>query len=174
MTFGLCNAGQTFQRFIHEVLDGLDFVFVYVDDICVASDNLDEHRRHLRLIFERLRKYGMTINLSKCVFGQNKVRFLGHMISPEGIAPLPERVQLLRDCERPKTARDLKRFIALMNYYRRFLPGAAENQLILQRLIKGNIKNDVSVIVWTDEANLAFEICHARTSSDWCSVDIAC
>lgn len=93
MTFGLCNAGQTFQRFIHEVLNGLDFVFVYIDDICIASKDLEEHSRHLRLVFERLRRFGMTINLSKCVFGKEKVQFLGHMVSAEGICPIEDRVK---------------------------------------------------------------------------------
>lgn len=70
MTFGLKNAAQTFQRFMMRVLADLDFIFVYMDDICIASRNLKEHLQHLRILFERLREYGLLINISKCEFGK--------------------------------------------------------------------------------------------------------
>lgn len=60
MVFGLCNAVQTFQRFMNQVMAGLNFVFIYLDDVCVASKNLDEHKLHVRLVFERLRKFGFV------------------------------------------------------------------------------------------------------------------
>lgn len=159
MPFGLCNAGQTFQRFIHEVLRGLDFVFVYIDDVCVASTSTDEHKRHLRSIFERFRDYGLSINLSKCNFGKSSVKFLGHLVSHEGSTPLPEKVAAINKYERPTIAENLRRFIAMINFYRRFIPHAVENQTILQKLINGNKKNDNTIIVWNDTATIAFEKC---------------
>lgn len=71
MTFGLRNAAQTFQRHIHEVLRGLDFTFTYIDDILVASESEEEHKEHLRFVFERLRQSNLAINIAKCHFGKS-------------------------------------------------------------------------------------------------------
>lgn len=73
MTFGLRNAAQTFQRHMNEVLNGLDFVFIYIDDILIASKNQEEHINHLTQVFQRLSDYSMSINLSKCVFGKGTI-----------------------------------------------------------------------------------------------------
>lgn len=81
MTFGLRNAAQTFQRLIHEVLRGLDFVFPYMDDICVASSSSGEHLSHLRQLLERLKQHNLRINVSKSVFGKSEIIFLGHSVS---------------------------------------------------------------------------------------------
>ena len=101
MPFGLRNAAQTFQRFIHQVLHGLDFVYAYIDDLLIAGSSTDEHLEHLRLLFQRLSDYGIVINPSKCHFGQNSLEFLGHHISADGISPLPEKVQAILDFAAP-------------------------------------------------------------------------
>ncbi|GFV22559.1 hypothetical protein TNCV_2077511 [Trichonephila clavipes] len=80
LCFGLVNAPQTFMRFMHEVLRGLPFCFVYLDDILCYSENAEEHRSHLRTIFQRLSSYGLKLNISKCVFGVTELTFLGHLI----------------------------------------------------------------------------------------------
>lgn len=159
MTFGLCNAAQTFQRHIDEVLRGLDFIYVYIDDICVASTNIDEHLRHLEIVFKRLRQHNLTINLAKCKFGQDSVKFLGHSVDKDGIRPHEEKVEVIRNYKLPPTAKDLRRFIAMCNFYRRFMAHAAEHQAPLQSLIVGNKKNDKSPVVWTPEAEVAFNQC---------------
>lgn len=81
MQFGLRNAAQTFQRDIHEVLHDLDFCFPYLDDILIASNTYEQHEEHLKQIFARLEKFGLTINLDKRVFGEKQVKFLGHLVS---------------------------------------------------------------------------------------------
>lgn len=161
MNFGLRNAGQTFQRFMHEVLNGLTFVFCYLDDILIASSDESEHREHIRIVFDRLRAYGLTINASKCQLFQPSVTFLGHSIDSEGIRPLPERVQAIADIKLPETAQELKRFLATINFYRRFIQNAAHQQSKLQRLIVGNKKNDKTKIDWTTETTEAFDACRA-------------
>ena len=88
MPFGLRNAAQTFQRFMDEVTRGLDFVYVYIDDILVASINALEHEVHLRLLFDRFRQYGVVLNPAKCVFGVSSLEFLGHKITAHGILGL--------------------------------------------------------------------------------------
>ena len=107
MTFGLRNAAQTFQRFIMEVLSGLTFAFVYIDDICISSKTPEEHKHHLRLVFERLQQHGLTINLAKCQFGQETIKFLGHLVDGNGIHPLPEKVEAIQNYVLPKTAQEL-------------------------------------------------------------------
>lgn len=159
MTFGLCNAAQTFQRFIHEVLRGLDFVFAYIDDICVASSSENEHKQHLQAAFQRLREYGITINVSKCTFGKTCVKFLKHQVTSKGIEPPPEKVEAIRLFERPSVAKELRRFLNCINFYRRFIPNAVRTQSFLQRLIKGNKRNDNTKIDWNDESINAFEKC---------------
>lgn len=99
----------------------------------------------------------MTINLEKCVFGKTSVNFLGHTVTPDGISPLLEKVEAITAFEEPTIAEDLRPFIAMVNFYRRFIKGAAETQDILQALIPGNMKNDRRVIQWTTEAREAFQ-----------------
>ncbi|GFV06188.1 retrovirus-related Pol polyprotein from transposon 17.6 [Trichonephila clavipes] len=103
LCFGLVNAPQTFMRFMHEVLRGLPFCFVYLDDILCYSENAEEHRSHLRTIFQRLSSYGLKLNISKCVFGVTELIFLGHLITPDGIKPLPDKVQAVLDYKQPET-----------------------------------------------------------------------
>lgn len=134
------------QRRIHEVFRGLDFIFAYIDDVCIASENIDQHKEHLRIVFTRLREHGLTINVSKCEFGKEKIRFLGHMITPNGSEPLPEKVDAIKNFQLPKVACELKRFLAMINFYRRFIPKAVVNQMVLQSLINGNRKNDQTLI----------------------------
>lgn len=146
MPFGLRNAGQTFQRYIHQVLSGLDFCIPYFDDLLIASNSADEHKAHLRQVFERLKQHGLKLNASKCVLGQTSVKFLGCSITPSGVKPLPEKVQIIRDYPKPKTVSELRRFLAMVNFYRRFLPNAAQTQAPLNDFLKNSKKNDKSPI----------------------------
>nr|XP_012136803.1 PREDICTED: uncharacterized protein K02A2.6-like [Megachile rotundata] len=107
MTFGLRNAAQTFQRFMNEVTSGLDFCFTYIDDILVASENEEQHLRHLEALFKRLREYELVINPSKCIFGAAAVEFLGHRVSADGLQPLPEKVQAISEYPPSTTVRGL-------------------------------------------------------------------
>lgn len=159
MTFGLCNAAQTFQRFIDEVLRGLDFIFVYVDDICDASKNIKEHLVHLEIVFQRLRLYNLTINTAKCHWGQQSIHFLGHIVDKHGIRPTMEKVDIIKNFKLPSTAQELRRFMAMCNFYRRFMPHSAEHQGPLQSLIVGNKKNDKTPVTWTPATEVVFNKC---------------
>lgn len=158
MPFGLCNAAQTFQRFIHQVLCDLPFCFVYIDDVLIASENEAEHIQHLHTIFARLNQYGISINLAKCIFGVSTISFLGYEISQNGLTPLPERLSTIQNYQLPKTTKGLRRFIGMINFYRRFLPHTAETQAPLHDLTKGD-KKDNKEIQWTPIAISAFEKC---------------
>ena len=138
MTFGLRNAAQTFQRFIDEVLRGLDdFCYGYLDDIIVFSETEDLHRTHLQHLFTRLREYGVLLNTSKCVLGQSDVTFLGYSVSTAGTKPLESKVQAIKDFPTPKTVKELRRFLGMINFYRRFVPRAAQIQAPLNAVFTG-------------------------------------
>jgi len=155
MSFGLRNAAQTFQRFIDEVLRDFDFCYAYLDDILIASSSEEEHIKHLRTLFGRLQEYGVVINPAKCVFGQPEVEFLGYWVTGEGTRPLPERVKAIQEYPEPRTARDLRRYLGMLNFYRRFLPRAAEILTPLNDFLLGNIKGKARV-AWTPQARQAF------------------
>src|SRR5699024_5022066 len=103
MPFGLKTASQTFQRFMNQVTHGLDFVYVYLDDILVASRNEEEHARHLDILFERLNSHGLSINLEKCHFAVPELTFLGHRVSKDGITVLSERLEAIDQFPQPTT-----------------------------------------------------------------------
>lgn len=159
MTFGLRNAGQTFQRLMDEALRGLDFAVSYIDDILIASDNFEQHLEHLRLVFERLEKFGIVINLSKCVFGAQQIEFLGHLIDANGIRPIPSRVEAICNLKRPTTVKELRQALGIFNFYRRFLKNSATTQAPLNEFLKGSKKNDTRTIDWTTETINAWESC---------------
>lgn len=165
MSFGLCNAAKTFQRHIDEVLRGLHVVFVYIDDILVASRNQKEHEKHLTEVLQRLHEHHLRINAVKCVFGQQSVKYLKHTIDAEGIRPTEEKVEAILNIPRPTVVKDLRRFVNMVNYYRRFIPHAADRQGPLQRVMPGNKKNDTSVIQWDEESIRAFDQCKSDIAS---------
>ena len=122
MPFGLCNATQTSQHFIDEVLCGLNFVYAYIDDVLIASSSEAEHLAHLDILFNRLLEYGIVINPSKCIFGAASLEFLGHQISVHGISPLPQKVQAIQDFPAPSSLRKLHEFLGLVSFYCCFIP----------------------------------------------------
>ncbi|GFX31192.1 retrovirus-related Pol polyprotein from transposon 297 [Trichonephila clavipes] len=122
-------------------------------------ENAEEHRSHLRTIFQRLSSYGLKLNISKCVFGVTELIFLGHLITPDGIKPLPEKVQAVLDYKQPETVGSLRKFLGLLNFYRRFLPKAAEQQYLLSEFLKGSKVKDSKPLNWSSEAITAFQRC---------------
>ena len=155
MPFGLRNAGQTFQRMMDSVLRGLDCVFVYIDDVLVASPSVEEHHRDLERVFQRLQQHGLLLRPDKCCFGASSVKFLGHIVDSTGIRPMPEKVRAVQDFPKPTTVSELRTFLGLINFYHRFLPNAASvlhplNQLASQR--KSN-----APLQWCDVSSHAFQ-----------------
>ncbi|BHF58444.1 hypothetical protein SprV_0100139600 [Sparganum proliferum] len=138
MPFGLRNASQTFQRFIDRVLRGLPFVYVYIDDVLVASRDVEEHLQHLTLLFDRFQQFGVTLHPAKCILGATSLEFLGHLIDSNGIRPLPSKVAAIRDFPPPTSKRQLQRFLGMVNFYRRFLPNCADTILPLTNLLSGS------------------------------------
>jgi len=149
MPFGLKNAAQVFQRLIDETLKGLDGIFVYSDDILVASHSKQKHLILLRLIFERLQHSGLAINLANCEFGKSE---LNNKITKHGVSPLPEKVEAINRFRRPDTVRGLQEFIGMVTFYHRFVPSAATIMQPLYTAFKGTPKS----LNWTKEMESAF------------------
>lgn len=157
MPFGLKNAAQTFQRFIDSLFRDLDYVFCYIDDILIASRSLEEHIEHVKEVLRRLEAAGLVINLAKCQYAQPEVQFLGYVVNSQGIRPDEERVEPILKYPKPIDVDGLRRFIRMVNFYRRGIPHAAAIQLRLQCLIKTNKRRDRTPISWTEDAEAAFD-----------------
>ena len=155
MPFGLRNAAQTFQRFIDQVLRGLSFCYAYIDDLLIASANPEEHKHHLRLVLQRLSDHGIVINPAKSVLGVDQLDFLGHQVDADGIKPLDEKVQAIRDFPKPASHRKLREFLGLINFYHRFIPNCATILEPLNHLL-ATPKEGTKDIALNEEATAAF------------------
>jgi len=153
MPFGLCNAAQTFQRFIHMVLAGLDFVAVYIDDLVIASVDVESHRGHLMEVLKRLNENNLQIKLTKCFLFQTSVDFLGHEISISGIRPLPIRIKAIQEFPKPQNVTELRSFLGTVNFCRRFIPHLSDRVASLTSLATGKKK---AKIVWTTDLDVDF------------------
>jgi hypothetical protein len=158
MSFGLKNAAQTFQRLMDKLFRHLTFVFVYLDDILIASKDHTEHMQHLRQVFEILQSAGLQINPARCIFSAASLTFLGHNINASGISPMEKHVKALTDFPPPYDLKQLQRFLGLINFYQRFLPGIAGTLQPLTDLLGGNPKT----LVWSEGAATAF--CAAKAA----------
>lgn len=158
MTFGLRNAGQTFQRFVDELTRGFDFCYCYLDDFLIFSKSELEHEAHLMQLFTRMKEYGILLNTSKCNFGASEVTFLGYHISSSGTKPTDTKVEAIKNFPPPKTVRELRRFLGMLNFYRRFLPHAAKIQAPLNALLTGSVKASHPVHL-SGETLTAFDQC---------------
>jgi transposase InsO family protein len=156
MTFGMRNAGNTFQRLMDRVLAGADFAFPYLDDIFISSKSEEEHRRHLMAVLQRLQAAGLAANAEKCEFGKSELDFLGHRVSAAGIEPLPDRVQAIMDHPEPVTVKDMQNFLGVTNFYRRFVPAAARTNKPLTEALRGSPRPNTPV-TWTAEMRTAFQ-----------------
>ena len=105
------------------VCHSLDFVFVYIDDILVASEDEEMHKGHLHQLFQWLQEYDLEINISKCQFGRDSINFLGHRVTPTGITPLPDKVDAIKRYP-PAYYKGLQEFVGMVNFYHRLIPGA--------------------------------------------------
>ena len=143
------------------ILHDLNCCFVYLDDILIASSSSKEHEADLRSVFHLLATNGLVINTQKCIFGQATVTFLGHKITPNGITPLPEKVKAITEFPKPNGKKALQRFLGMLNFYHRFLPGIAKLLAPLTEATKSRGK----VITWTDECQTAFEAAKSSLAS---------
>ena len=163
MPFGLCNAPATFERLMTKVLDELidNICLVYLDDVIVHSSSVLEQLTRLDTILGRLKKFGLKLNPKKCVLLQKEVSFLGHVVSAEGVSADPQKISSVNEWPTPRTVHDVRCFLGLCSYYRKFVKGFGDIASPLHQLTeKGRIFH------WTEECEDAFRrLKHELTTS---------
>ena len=137
-----------------KVCQGLAWVFVYLDDILVASEDRHQHLRDLTELFGRLEDHGLVIKRTKCVLGVSSIDFLGHHVNAKCIVPLPEKVRAIRDFPRPSTVKGLQEFLGMINFNHRFVPLVAEILVPMHAALAG--RKRLASLVWTPEMENAF------------------
>ena len=153
MPFGLTNAPAAFMKLMNNIFrEFLDkFVIVFIDDILIYSRSKEEHVEHLRIVLQRLRDHQLFAKLSKCSFWQKKIGFLGHVISEEGVAVDPEKITTITHWPRPKNATEIRSFLGLAGYYRKFVEGFASIAKPLTQLTCKDAKFE-----WTEACEESF------------------
>lgn len=161
MPFGLRNAPATFERLVKRVLAGLEaFTCSYLDDILIFSSSWSEHLCHLKKIFARIQSAGLTVKKSKCVFANAEVEYLGHKIGLGKVEPRYKTVQALLEFPRPSDVKQLRSFLGLAGYYRRFLPHYSDIAACLNNLLRKGVE-----FCWTAEAEVAYLDLKSRLAS---------
>ena len=152
--FGLCNAGATFERLMELVMAGLQWkiCLIYLDDVIVYGESFDQELGRLRQVFLRLRNANLKLKAKKCSLFKRKVVFLGHVVSPEGISADPSKVESIKSWPVPKNTTEVRSFIGLCSYYRKFVKGFAEIAGPLHKLTEKNARFE-----WSEKCQAAFE-----------------
>ena len=151
--FGLAQAPAYFQKLINEVLKGCNFAVGYLDDIIIYSRSEKEHLEHLEEIFTRLKTAELKLKLEKCCFFKKHIQYLGHLISADGIQPLPEKLQSIAKMPAPKNPKEVKQFLGLVGYYRKFVPRFTDISRVQTHLTKKDVE-----FKWTPECENCFQI----------------
>jgi hypothetical protein len=152
MPYGLKGAPATFQRLMTVVLSGIQGIkcLIYLDDV-IFGPNLETHNDRLFEVFSRMRKHNLKLQLDKCEFLWMEFSYPGHVIGPTGVRPDEKRVKVVRDFPQPKTTRELKGFLGLAGYYRRFVPNFNKEAKPLTELLKKNVP-----YLWSEKTAAAF------------------
>jgi hypothetical protein len=143
--FGLMNASVTFQRAMDiAFVDELGrFIVIYLDYVLVYSKLDEENLQHLRRVFEKCKKFGISLNPKKTLFGLEEGKFLGHIISKDGIKIEPSRIVAIQKLEHPRNIKEFPSFIGKINFLRRFIPNLAECLGNITNIVKKRNKNKV-------------------------------
>ena len=159
--FGLAQAPAYFQRLINEVLAPFDFAFGYLDDILIYSPDVKTHLKHLELIFQRLCEVDLKLKMEKCSFLKKHIQYLGHIVSVDGHKPVPEKLSSIQQMPCPYTPKEVKQFLGLVGYYRKFIPRYAD----IVRPLNALTHKDVD-FVWTDICQKSFELLKTMVSEE--------
>ena len=154
MPFGLCNASASFQRIMETILCGLLWgsVLVFVDDIIVIGKSIEDHCKNLEQVLLRLQTHNVKLNTRKCKIAYNELRILGHIFTPEGMKPDPQKVEAIKLLKPPTNCKEIKQFLGAASYYRRYIKGFTNIARPLQMLLRKDAK-----FQWTDVHQKHFE-----------------
>ena len=156
MPMGLCNAPATHQRRVNEALGSLigEICYVYLDDVIIFSNSEEEHLVNTRKVLEAFRRNGLYCSPKKTDLFTTRTSFLGHVISKDGLGVDPEKVKKIEDWVRPSTVKQLRGFLGLVQYVRKFIVGLAQQTSVLTKLTKKGLTNISSL--WQEEHEQAF------------------
>ena len=162
LPFGLCNAPPLFQRLIELVFAGMSWreMLAYLDDFAIFTKDFDSHMEVLKEVFDRLRRAGLKLQPKKCHFVRDEIVFLGHHISKKGVKPDPQNIAKVKDWPVPRTVKQVRSFLGLASYYRRFVKGFSEIARLLTRLTEKAIP-----FIWDSSCQDAFELLKSRLVS---------
>ncbi|GET66141.1 retroviral-like aspartic protease 1 [Rhizophagus irregularis DAOM 181602=DAOM 197198] len=163
MPFGLKNAPGTFQRLMDKILKEYigEFVTVYLDDIMIYSEDFEKHIEHVDKVLSKLRENNMIVKLKKCQFGLRNINFLGHIVGRDGLRPDKEKVEKIENMRRPKTVTEVRSFLGLCSYYRRFIKGFSKIAKPLLNLTRKNEKFE-----WKEEQQEAFDVLRTKLTEN--------
>ena len=159
--FGLAQAPAYFQRLVNEVLSGLTFAFVYLDDILAFSPDMISHLKHLILLFERLRTADFKLKEVKCNFLKGHIWYLGYIVLGEGITPLPEKLNGIQKMLPPKTPKEIKQFLGLIGYSRKFVPRFSDLTRPLNAFTRKDVESE-----WTPKCQESFKLLKTSLMTD--------
>ena len=165
LSFGLTNAPATFQAVMNDVLRPVigKFALVYLDDILIFSKTIGEHAEHLRAVLQLLREHELHAKMSKCTFAQPELEFLGHILGRDGLRVDPRKTAAVAAWPVPRDVSQLRSFLGMANYFRKFIDHSAQRTLVLTRLLR---KDRIGSWQWSPECQAAFEdIKHALTTA---------
>ena len=153
MPFGLCNAPATFERLMEKVLAGLPLsvCLVYLDDILVPARSFDDHIQNLRTVFSRLQEANLKLSPKKCTLFRRQLKFLGHIVSEKGVATDPEKLEAVMTWPTPTNVSEVRRFLGLCSYYRRFVANFADIACPLHQCTE-----HPQIFKWNDELEKSF------------------
>ena len=152
MAFGLKNSPATFQRCISKAIGENNFSLAYLDDIIIFSATVEEHLTHIELILKCLARHNLNAKIKKCEFFKTSLTFLGHIVSRDGISVCPDKVTAVKEFPVPINMKELRSFLGLANYYRRFIKDYSKITCVLTRLLQKNVEYK-----WTAECQSAFD-----------------
>ena len=152
MAFGLKNSPATFQRCISKAIGENKFSLAYLDDIIIFSATVEEHLTHIELILKCLARHNLNAKIKKCEFFKTSLTFLGHIVSRDGISVCPDKVTAVKEFPVPISMKELRSFLGLANYYRRFIKDYSKITCVLTRLLQKNVEYK-----WTAECQSAFD-----------------
>ncbi|CAL9692012.1 unnamed protein product [Knipowitschia caucasica] len=155
MPFGLHGAPATFQRLMDRVLRGCeDCSAAYLDDVVIFSDTWEQHLRHLERVLGQIERAGLTLNPSKCQWAKEEAKYLGYRLGRGEVRPQMDKVEAIRGCPRPRTKKEVRSFLGLAGWYRRFVPQFATIAAPLTAL---TMKDQRNPVVWNEDCETAFQ-----------------